>query len=173
MSVCDVLRQRKRKSCELDKDDEDVEVKRGRLGDDEQSPEPDDTTTINNDDTNGTTNTTAEADQSNGNPNNAKNISDFKRHEPCDPSVPRVLKSAMKVDGFTFLTNAHCSSSCVLTVNTNTSETNMPKKNNAKKSLRFDTVQEFRFNRIQSFVTMPSYGGYSLGMGKYFKSCLI
>lgn len=49
----------------------------------------------------------------------------------------------------------------------------MPKKNNAKKSLRFDTVQEFRFNRIQSFVTMPSYGGYSLGMGKYFKSFLI
>ena len=49
----------------------------------------------------------------------------------------------------------------------------MPKKNNAKKSLRFDTVQEFRFNRIQSFVTMPSYGGYSLGMGKYFKPILI
>merc|ERR1711935_340728 len=83
MSVCDVLRQRKRKSCELDKDDEDVEVKRGRLGnDDEQSPEPIETANVavndeDVDDTNNATNST-EADESNG-ISNPTNISDFKR----------------------------------------------------------------------------------------------
>lgn len=63
------------------------------------------------------------------------NITTFTQHEPCDPTVPRVLKSALK-------------------------------KSREKKSIRFDNVREFRFNRIQSFVTMPSYGGYSLGMDK-------
>lgn len=39
---------------------------------------------------------------------------------------------------------------------------NLPKS----KNVRFDVVREFRFARTQSFVTMPSYGGCSLGMGK-------
>ena len=45
-------------------------------------------------------------------------------------------------------------------------KTQLIQKSREKKSIRFDNVREFRFNRIQSFVTMPSYGGYSLGMGK-------
>ena len=39
------------------------------------------------------------------------------------------------------------------------------------KGVRFDVVREFRFARTQSFVTMPSYGGCSLGMGKFANAC--
>ena len=34
------------------------------------------------------------------------------------------------------------------------------------RSVKFDVVREFRFARTESFVTMPSSGGCSLGMGK-------
>jgi len=51
-------------------------------------------------------------------------------------------------------------------------ETNdCPKSLPKSKAVRFDVVREFRFARTQSFVTMPSYGGCSLGMGKNF--CII
>ena len=43
----------------------------------------------------------------------------------------------------------------------------MKKTKTKDKSVRFDVVREFRFARTQSFVTMPSYGGCSLGMGQF------
>lgn len=67
------------------------------------------------------------------------NISEFVRFEPRDPSTLRPLKSALKRPG---------------------------KSRTTDKSIKFDVVREFRFNRIQSFVTMPSKGGMSLGMEK-------
>ena len=70
------------------------------------------------------------------------NISSFIRYEPCDTKSARPLKSAIK----------------------------KPDKSGGNrtndKSIKFDVVREFRFNRTQSFVTMPSQGGMSLGMGK-------
>ena len=34
------------------------------------------------------------------------------------------------------------------------------------RSIKFTVVREFKFPRAQSYVTMPTNGGYSLGMGK-------
>ena len=81
MSVCEV--RRKRKSCELAKDDplddnDGVEVKRGRLADDNQASSP-------------TSGIGSEEEQL-----TVVNITTFTQHEPCDPTVPRVLKSAIK-----------------------------------------------------------------------------
>lgn len=39
-----------------------------------------------------------------------------------------------------------------------------------RRSVRFDVVREFRFARTESFVTMPSSGGCSLGMGEFILS---
>ena len=96
MSVCEV--RRKRKSCELAKDDPlddgGGEVKRGRLADDNQASSP-------------TSGIGSEEEQP-----TVVNITTFTRHEPCDPSVPRVLKSAMKERAFSiFLVNF--ASSCL------------------------------------------------------------
>lgn len=70
------------------------------------------------------------------------NISSFIRYEPCDTKSARPLKSAIKKPD-----------------KSGENRTN-------DKSIKFDVVREFRFNRTQSFVTMPSQGGMSLGMGK-------
>ena len=70
------------------------------------------------------------------------NISSFVRYEPCDTKSARPLKSAIKKPD-----------------KSGENRTN-------DKSIKFDVVREFRFNRTQSFVTMPSQGGMSLGMGK-------
>ena len=70
------------------------------------------------------------------------NISSFIRYEPCDTKSARPLKSAIKKPDASGKTRTN------------------------DKSIKFDVVREFRFNRTQSFVTMPSQGGMSLGMGK-------
>jgi len=70
------------------------------------------------------------------------NISSFVRYEPCDTKSARPLKSAIKKPD-----------------KSGENRTN-------DKSIKFDVVREFRFNRTQSFVTMPSQGGMSLGMEK-------
>jgi len=70
------------------------------------------------------------------------NISSFIRYEPCDTKSARPLKSAIKKPD-----------------KSGENRTN-------DKSIKFDVVREFRFNRTQSFVTMPSQGGMSLGMEK-------
>lgn len=73
------------------------------------------------------------------------NISSFIRYEPCDTKSARPLKSAIKQKKPDKSSDNH--------------RTN-------DKSIKFDVVREFRFNRTQSFVTMPSQGGMSLGMEK-------
>jgi len=70
------------------------------------------------------------------------NISSFIRYEPCDTKSARPLKSAIKKPDKSGETRTN------------------------DKSIKFDVVREFRFNRTQSFVTMPSQGGMSLGMEK-------
>ena len=42
------------------------------------------------------------------------------------------------------------------------------KKARPARSIKFTVVREFKFPRAQSYVTMPTNGGYSLGMGKLF-----
>ena len=98
--------------------------------------------------------------------NQVKNISNFVRFQPVDPKVPRQLKSSMKKKKVRTTTSATLSTPTQngLDSDTHAKDESNPKPNS--KSVHFDVVREFRFNRIQSFVSMPSYGGLSLGMGK-------
>ena len=51
----------------------------------------------------------------------------------------------------------------------NACEAKKKKKARPARSIKFTVVREFKFPRAQSFVTMPTNGGYSLGMGKSLK----
>ena len=151
---------RKRKSCETETA---VEVKRVRTqsADDNQPYQPVETPQVEIDQTqadspktddSSSSNTTSGVDvtdqpgPSSTSRDNERleivNISSFIRYEPCDTKSARPLKSAIKKPD-----------------KSGENRTN-------DKSIKFDVVREFRFNRTQSFVTMPSQGGMSLGMGK-------
>lgn len=151
---------RKRKSCETETA---VEVKRVRTqsADDNQPYQPVETPQVEIDqaqadspktDDSSSSNTTSGVDvtdqpgPSSTSRDNERleivNISSFIRYEPCDTKSARPLKSAIKKPD-----------------KSGENRTN-------DKSIKFDVVREFRFNRTQSFVTMPSQGGMSLGMGK-------
>jgi len=151
---------RKRKSCETETA---VEVKRVRTqsADDNQPYQPVETPQVEIDqaqadspktDDSSSSNTTSGVDvtdqpgPSSTSRDNERleivNISSFIRYEPCDTKSARPLKSAIKKPD-----------------KSGENRTN-------DKSIKFDVVREFRFNRTQSFVTMPSQGGMSLGMEK-------
>lgn len=88
------------------------------------------------------------------------NISNFVRFQPVDPTVPRKLKSSLKKR------SRQVSSPTQNGLDSPTMSSVVQAEKETKKSVHFNVVREFRFNRIQSFVSMPSYGGLSLGMEK-------